>query len=75
YKQGIWRKTMPKGLRMKKFIEGPDMTLIHDNSYVGEDAWDEEQEPPEGEVNQIIHNNTRLTPEEKKELKKELGIS
>ncbi|KAI3886935.1 hypothetical protein MKW92_040259 [Papaver armeniacum] len=75
YKQGIWRKTMPKGLRMKKFVEGPGGTLIHDNSYVGEDAWDEEPEAPESDVNQIIHNNTRLSPEEKKKLKKELGIS
>ena len=31
---------MPKGLKMKKFIERPDGTIVHDSSYVGEDAWD-----------------------------------
>ncbi|OVA12409.1 Peptidase M41 [Macleaya cordata] len=75
FKKGIWRKTMPKGLKMKKFIEGPDGALIHDNSYVGEDAWDDDPEPPEANVNQIIDSNMKLNPEEKKKLKKDLGIS
>ncbi|KAK0596406.1 hypothetical protein LWI29_015379 [Acer saccharum] len=35
FKKSVWRKTAPKGLKLKKFIEGPDGTLIHDNSYVG----------------------------------------
>ncbi|KAJ6324916.1 hypothetical protein OIU76_012079 [Salix suchowensis] len=33
FKKGMWRKTTPKGLKMKKFIEGPDGTLIQDTSY------------------------------------------
>ncbi|KAJ4977147.1 hypothetical protein NE237_002253 [Protea cynaroides] len=75
FKKGIWRKTMPKGLMMKKFIEGPDGVLIHDSSYVGEDAWDDELEPPEKNVKQIIDNDIRYNEEEKKKLKEGLGVS
>lgn len=65
---------MPKGLKMKKFIEGPDGALIHDNSYVGEDAWDDTV-PPGDNVKQIIDSDVTLNAEEKKELGKKLGIS
>lgn len=65
---------MPKGLKMKKFIEGPDGTLIHDSSYVGEDAWDDDREPPPENVKQIIESDVKLNAEEKKELKEDLGI-
>ncbi|GLT61232.1 hypothetical protein SLA2020_339540 [Shorea laevis] len=75
FKKSIWRKTMPKGLKMKKFIEGPDGTLIHDSSYVGEDAWDDDREPPPDNVKQIIESDVKLNAEEKKELKEDLGIS
>ncbi|XP_042519393.1 ATP-dependent zinc metalloprotease FTSH 12, chloroplastic isoform X2 [Macadamia integrifolia] len=75
FKKGIWRKTMPKGLKMKKFTEGPDGVLIHDSSYVGEDAWDDDPEPPERNVKQIIDDDIRLNEEEKKKLKDGLGVS
>ncbi|CAI0450492.1 unnamed protein product [Linum tenue] len=75
FKKGIWRKTVPKGLKMKKFIQSPDGTLIHDTSYVGEDAWDDDAMPPQENVKQIIENDKRLNTEEKKELEEELGIS
>ncbi|XP_043688912.1 ATP-dependent zinc metalloprotease FTSH 12, chloroplastic isoform X2 [Telopea speciosissima] len=75
FKKGIWRKTMPKGLKMKKFIEGPDGVLIHDSSYVGEDAWDDDPEPPEKNVKQIIDDDMRFNEEEKKKLKEGLGVS
>ncbi|KAL6196806.1 hypothetical protein ACLB2K_032419 [Fragaria x ananassa] len=74
-KKGMWRKTTPKGLRMKKFIEGPDGTLVHDSSYVGEDAWDDEPQLPQDNVKQFIDSDIKLNPEEKKELKEDLGIS
>ncbi|KAL6198827.1 hypothetical protein ACLB2K_028615 [Fragaria x ananassa] len=74
-KKGMWRKTTPKGLRMKKFIEGPDGTLVHDSSYVGEDAWDDEPQLPQDNVKQFIESDIKLNPEEKKELKEDLGIS
>ncbi|XP_050367356.1 ATP-dependent zinc metalloprotease FTSH 12, chloroplastic [Argentina anserina] len=74
-KKSMWRKTTPKGLRMKKFIEGPDGTLVHDSSYVGEDAWDDELEMPQDSVKQFIDSDVKLNPEEKKELKEDLGIS
>ncbi|TKY68583.1 ATP-dependent zinc metalloprotease FTSH 12 [Spatholobus suberectus] len=75
FKKGMWKKTMPKGLKMKKLIERPDGTLVHDTSYVGEDAWEDDQEAPEERVKQIIEDDERLNKEEKKELTKGLGIS
>ena len=66
---------MPKGLKLKKFIEGPDGTLVHDSSYVGEDAWDDDLEHPQDNVKQIIDNDVKLNAEEKKELKEDLSIS
>lgn len=60
---------------MKKLVEQPGGTLVHDNSYVGEDAWEDDQEAPEEHVKQIIEDNERLNKEEKKGLTKGLGIS
>ena len=57
---------------MKKLIERPDGTLVHDTSYVGEDAWENDEEE---RVKQIIEDDERLSKEEKKELTKGLGIS
>ena len=65
---------MPKGLKMKKFIDGPDGTTVRDSSYVGEDAWDDDSKPQEN-VKQILDCDAKLNAEEKKELEKELGIS
>ncbi|KDP25069.1 hypothetical protein JCGZ_22604 [Jatropha curcas] len=75
FKKSMWRKVMPKGLKMKKFVEGPDGTLIRDTSYVGEDAWDDDPVPPQENVKQIIDKDMGLSAEEKKELKEDLGIS
>ncbi|KAK0598789.1 hypothetical protein LWI29_038027 [Acer saccharum] len=75
FKKSVWRKTGPKGLKLKKFIEGPDGTLIHNSSYVGEDAWVDDPEPPQDSVKQVIDNNERLSAEEKKKLTEDLGIS
>ncbi|KAF7824391.1 ATP-dependent zinc metalloprotease FTSH 12, chloroplastic isoform X1 [Senna tora] len=75
FKKGMWRKSTPKGLKIKKFIERPDGTLVHDSSYVGEDAWDDDLDTPEENVKQIIENDDRFDKEEKKKLAKGLGIS
>ncbi|KAJ9164490.1 hypothetical protein P3X46_024062 [Hevea brasiliensis] len=75
FKKGMWRKLTPKGLKVKKFVEGPDGTLVQDTAYVGEDAWDDDPLPPQESVKQVIDENVRLNPEEKKELKEDLGIS
>lgn len=75
FKKGVWRKTAPKGLKMKKFIEGPDGTLVHDSSYVGEDAWDDDPKPPQDNVKNIIDSTKLLDAEEKNKLREELGIS
>ncbi|GAB2222867.1 hypothetical protein Droror1_Dr00016998 [Drosera rotundifolia] len=65
-KKGIWRKSIPKGLKMKKFIEGPDGTLVHDSSYVGEDAWDDNLDVPSKNSKHIIQSSDGLTVEKKK---------
>ncbi|PWA57408.1 FTSH protease 12 [Artemisia annua] len=79
YKKGLWRKSMPKGLKMKKFIEGPEGTLIHDTSYVGEDAWDDEDDDDatvsKNKINEIIDRDGRLNTENKSKLQEELGLS
>ncbi|KAK8318035.1 hypothetical protein V6Z12_A13G148900 [Gossypium hirsutum] len=75
FKKGLWRKTTPKGLKLKKFIEGPNGMLIHDSFYVGENAWDDDPESSKENVKQIIDSDARLNAEEKEELRKELGIS
>ncbi|KAK4746081.1 hypothetical protein SAY87_012393 [Trapa incisa] len=72
FKKNVWRKTTPKGLKLKKFIEGPDGTLIHDPSYVGEDAWDDNDEPLQKNFKQIIDSDAKLREEEKKKLRVEL---
>ena len=75
FKKSMWRKTTPKGLKLKKFIEGPDGTLIHDSSYVGEDAWDDDPEPAQDDVRGIIESDVKLKTEEKNVLRKDLEIS
>ncbi|XP_022717592.1 ATP-dependent zinc metalloprotease FTSH 12, chloroplastic isoform X2 [Durio zibethinus] len=74
FKKSLWRKTTPRGLKLKKFIEGPNGMLIHDSSYVGENAWDDDPEPSKENVKQIIDSDARLNAEEKEELRKDLGI-
>lgn len=75
FKKGVWRKTMPKGLKIKKFIERPDGTLVHDSTFVGEDAWENDQESSDEHVKQIVGDEERLNSEEKNELTKDLAIS
>ncbi|CAM8882511.1 unnamed protein product [Rhodiola kirilowii] len=75
FKKGVWRKSMPKGLKMKKFIEGPNGSVVRDVSYVGEDAWDDDPQPPQEKMKQIISSDITLKADEKKELIEGLGIS
>ncbi|XP_015066313.1 ATP-dependent zinc metalloprotease FTSH 12, chloroplastic [Solanum pennellii] len=73
FKKGLWRKTTPKGLKLKKFIEAADGTLIHDSSYVGEDAW--EDDSGSHNMKEVIDHDSRLRVEDKETLKENLGIS
>ncbi|XP_016476221.1 ATP-dependent zinc metalloprotease FTSH 12, chloroplastic [Nicotiana tabacum] len=73
FKKGLWRKTTPKGLKLKKFIEAADGTLIHDSSYIGEDAW--EDDTGSHNMKEVIERDTRLRVEDKEALKENLGIS
>ncbi|XP_065864912.1 ATP-dependent zinc metalloprotease FTSH 12, chloroplastic isoform X2 [Euphorbia lathyris] len=75
FKKGMWKKLTPKGLKMKKFVEGPDGTLVRDTFYVGEDAWEDDPVPPQDNLKQIIDKEVGLTAEEKKELRGDLGLS
>ncbi|KAL8195826.1 hypothetical protein R6Q57_025579 [Mikania cordata] len=78
YKKGLWRKSMPKGLKMKKFIEGPEGTLIQDTSYVGESAWDDDDDYNvvyKNKVKEIINHDVKLNTQNKRELQEELGLS
>lgn len=75
FKKNIWRKTTPKGLKLKRFIEAPDGTLVHDSNYVGEHAWDEDLETTKGSLKQIIDRNARIQTEAKKKLSQDLGVS
>lgn len=74
-KKGIWRKTMPKGLIVKKFTEGPGGIYIQDTSYVGEDAWEFDTRTTQGSVANIIDKATVLSHEQKEEIKESLGFS
>lgn len=75
YKQGLWRKVTPKGLKLKKFVEGPDGTLIHDSSFVGENAWEDDAEKAQNSIKEIIEQDTKLNVENKKVLQEDLGLS
>ncbi|KAK9699388.1 hypothetical protein RND81_08G170600 [Saponaria officinalis] len=75
FKKVLWRQTMPKGLKMKKFIEGPNGTMIHDSSYVGEDAWEDNEERQLKNVKGMISGNPSLSEEDKKAVQKEIGVS
>lgn len=66
---------MPKGLIIKKFTEGPGGTYIQDNSYVGEDAWDDDTKISQDVVSGIIDKDTLLSHEKKEEIKEDLGFS
>lgn len=66
---------MPKGLKIKKFIEGTDGTLVQDSSYVGEDAWDDDSELLQDNVKKIIDSDEKIKGDEKEKIKEQLEIS
>ncbi|KAL0306099.1 UNVERIFIED_CONTAM: ATP-dependent zinc metalloprotease FTSH 12, chloroplastic [Sesamum radiatum] len=75
FKQGLWRKSTPKGLKLKKFVEGPDGSLVHDSSFVGEYAWEDDAEKAQDSINEIIEHDTKLNNEDEKVLQQDLGLS
>ncbi|EYU27570.1 hypothetical protein ABFS82_13G145300 [Erythranthe guttata] len=75
FKQGLWRKANPKGMKLKKFVEGPDGTLVHDSSFVGENAWEDDTGKAQGSMKEIIEQDTKLNMDDKKVLQEELGLS
>lgn len=75
FKKDLWRKAMPKGLKLKKYFEGPDGVLIHDDSYIGEDAWEDDPDPSQESIAQVIQSDEKLNEIQKEEMKKDLGIT
>ncbi|KAK4398751.1 ATP-dependent zinc metalloprotease FTSH 12, chloroplastic [Sesamum angolense] len=75
FKQGLWRKSTPKGLKLKKFVEGPDGSLVHDSSFVGEYAWEDDAEKAQDSINEIIEHDTKLNNKDEKVLQQDLGLS
>lgn len=75
FKKGIWRKTTPKGLKLKKFVERQDGTIAQDSSYVGEDAWDDDISTPQINAKEIFEHDVNLSTEEKKALQQDLVVS
>ncbi|KAI3456670.1 hypothetical protein Pfo_013333 [Paulownia fortunei] len=75
FKEGLWRKATPKGLKLKKFVERPDGTLVHDSSFVGENAWEDDAGKAQDSIKEIIEQDTKLNTEDKKVLQEDLGLS
>ncbi|KAH6787857.1 FTSH protease 12 [Perilla frutescens var. hirtella] len=75
FKQGVWRKATPKGMKLKRFVEGPDGTLVHDTSFVGENAWEDDAENAQRSMKEIIQQDPKLNMEDKKVLQEDLGLS
>lgn len=62
-------------MKFKRFVEGPDGTLVHDPSFVGENAWEDDTEKAQESVKEIIEKDSTLNTEEKKVLQDDLGLS
>ncbi|KAK6123878.1 hypothetical protein DH2020_042369 [Rehmannia glutinosa] len=71
----VRRQATPKGLKLKKFVEGPDGTLVHDSSFVGENAWEDDAEKAQDSIKEIVKQDTKLNKEDKKVLLDDLGLS
>lgn len=63
-KKELWKQQQPEGFRARKYVRGPDGEYKRDPTYVGEDAWTEDDDTPLGQL--IAHGN--LNDEEKAEL-------
>lgn len=62
-------------MKLKRFVEGPDGTLVHDPSFVGENAWEDDTEKAQESIKEIIENDSTLNTEDKKVLQEDLGLS
>ncbi|CAA0842133.1 ATP-dependent zinc metalloprotease FTSH 12-chloroplastic [Striga hermonthica] len=74
FKQGMWRKATPKGLKLKKLVEGPDGTLLHDSSFVGENAWEDDAEKAQKGIKELVEQEIDLNKEDKN-VPGDLGLS
>lgn len=61
---------------MKKFIEEPDGTITRDSSYVGEDAWeDDDADTSNNYEKQTTKYDGELSAQGEKSLQRDLEIS
>ncbi|KAL1556042.1 ATP-dependent zinc metalloprotease FTSH 12, chloroplastic [Salvia divinorum] len=75
FKQGLWRKATPRGMKLKRFVEGIDGTLVHDTSFVGENAWEDDAEKAQESIKKVIEQDSTLNTEDKQVLQADLGLS
>lgn len=62
-------------MKLKRFVEGLDGTLVHDTSFVGENAWDDDAEKTQESIKKIIEQDSKLNTEDKQVIQEDLGLS
>lgn len=72
-KKGLWRRYMPEGLKVTKYYLGPDGAYHRSKDYVGQDAWEENPETSQFELEKVVDEDD-FNKEQKPELKKDLGL-
>lgn len=73
-KKGLWRRYMPEGLKVNKYYLGPDGAYHHSKDYVGQDAWDDDSQSSQLELEKVNDEDDDSNEEQKQELKKDLGL-
>ena len=62
-------------MKLKRFVEGIDGTLVHDTSFVGENAWEDDAEKAQENIKKVIEQDSALNSEDKQVLQADLGLS
>ncbi|KAG0583886.1 hypothetical protein KC19_3G168900 [Ceratodon purpureus] len=74
-KKGMWRQEMPEGFRAIKYVKGPDGEYKRDPNFVGENAWDDDENENENEPLDKLVEEGDLNDEEKAELLEILNVN
>lgn len=72
-KKGLWRRNMPEGLKVNKYYLGPDGAYHRSKQYVGQDAWEDDPQTSQSELERVIDEDDDFNKEQKSELKIDLG--
>ncbi|KAH9293417.1 hypothetical protein KI387_041378, partial [Taxus chinensis] len=65
-KQGLWRKYMPEGLKVQKYHLEGDGGYHQSKDYVGQDAWEDDTEPPQSDLEKGIDEDNDFNDENDK---------